>query len=156
MAGDLQYNDPNFLIIRYSTPVNETGANGSISAAAVTSEYVGSTLKVYHKAAVLGVRFEVQSGAGSAVGTNSISVSRIISGGANSIWKTHTLTTSLGASMAGDVVDISLASAMTLSSALDIAQLWANAASVHKCVVIKNVIWRYRLLPQAIETANFG
>jgi hypothetical protein len=142
------YDNPNFLVVRFSTPVNETGANGSLSAAAVSSEYAGSTLKVYQKAAILGCSFQVQSGAGSAVGTNSISISRIISGGANSIWGTKTLVTSLGASMANDVVDISLASAMTLSSIGDIAQLWAVAASVHKCVVIKNVVWRYRLLPQ--------
>ena len=143
-----QYDNPNFLVVRFSTPTNETGANGSLSAAAVASEYAGSTLKVYQKAAVLGVTFQVQSGPQSAVGTNSISISRILSGGANSVWGTKTLVTSLGASMAGDVVDISLASAMTLSSIGDIAQIWANAASAHKLVLIKNVLWRYRLLPQ--------
>ena len=149
-----QYDNPNFLIIRTSPPT--TGTNSAISCAAVTSEYLGSTLKVYNKCAILGVSFQVESGAGSAVGTNSISVSRILAGGANSIWKTHTLTTSLGASMAGDVIDISLASAMTLSSLGDVAQLWGNAASVHKCVVLKNIIWRYRLLPQDIDTTVLG
>jgi hypothetical protein len=143
-----QYDNPNFLIVRFSAPVNETGANGSLSAVAVSSEYVGSTLKVYQKAAVLGCQFQIQSGPQSAVGTNSISISRILSGGANSIWGTKTLVTSLGASMAGDVVDISLASAMTLSSIGDIAQLWAVAASVHKVCILKNVIWRYRLIQQ--------
>ena len=147
MAG-FDYNDPNFLIIREAIPT--PGVNGSVSCPSVGTAYVGSTLKVYHKAVVLGVHFEIQSGAGSAVGTNSISIARIGTAGTSSAWNTYTLVTSLGASMAGDEIDITCGSAMTLSSAGEHAAILCNAASVHKCVVIKNIVWRYRLLPQEI------
>ena len=154
--GTNHYNNPNFLIMRYSTPVAENQQNGSISCAGsgATIAFVGSTLKVYNKAVVTGVQFQVQSGAGSAVGTNSICVTRLVAGGAASAWQKKLVTTSLGASMAGDVIDISLASGLTLGSLGDSALLDNLVVSNHMSVVIKNIVWRYRMLPQEMEYAD--
>lgn len=142
----MRYDDPNYLIVRYANPNDAYVAVASV-ATGVPSVYTGSTLRIAQKAAILGVNFQINSGPASAVGTNSISVARVVLGGAASTWKTHTLTTSLGASMLNDTVDISLASAMTVSSVGDVALLIGNAASLHKCVLIKNITWRYRILP---------
>lgn len=145
------YDNPNFLLVRFHEIAGST-----ISAPSEATLYVGATLKVSHKAAVLGVAFQIQSGPGSAVGTNSISVVRLGTSATASTWKTQTLVTSLGASMANDVVDISLASAMTLTSLGEAACLKSGAASQHKCIVVKNIVWRYRLLQQALPTENIG
>jgi hypothetical protein len=156
MAGGERYDDPNFLLIRFQHPVGAAGNQGSISAASEATFYIGSSLKVSHKAAVLGVAFQVDSGPVSAVGTNSINVSRVDSAGTESVWGSLNVTTSLGASMANDVVDISLASAMTLASLSWAAILSSGAASAHKVIVIKNIVWRYRLLPQDLPQTNLG
>ena len=150
------YDNPNFLIMRYSTPISENQKNGSISCAGsgATIAFVGSTLKVYNKAVVTGVQFQVQSGAGSAVGTNSISVTRLVAGGAASAWQKRLVTTSLGASMANDVIDISLASGLTLGSLGDAVLLDNLVVSNHMSVVIKNIVWRYRMLPQELSFAD--
>jgi hypothetical protein len=138
----LKYDDVNFLIIRHQAMHGST-----ISAPSEATLYVGATLKVSQKAAVLGVAFQIQSGPGSAVGTNSIHVVRLGTSATASTWATDTLVTSLGASMANDVIDMTLASAMTLASLGVGAGIKSGAASQHKCIVIKNVVWRYRLLP---------
>jgi hypothetical protein len=144
-----KYDDVNFKLLRFSSPVGDAGAQGSISCPSLGTAYVGSTLKVAKKAAVLGVTFQIQSG-GSAAGTNSVEVARVGTGGTSSVWKAQTIVTSAGASMANDTIDISLASEMTLASLGEGAAILGNAASLDKVVIIKNIIWRYRLLPQQL------
>lgn len=150
-----KYDDPNFLLIRQQHPKGADGNQGSISAGGLASAYVGSTLKVYNKCVVLGVTFQVQSG-GSLAGTNSIKVSRIGTGGTQSAWKTLTVAASAGASMANNVLDISLNSALTIHSLGEGAVITANATSLDKCIIIKNIVWRYRMLPQKLPSGNLG
>jgi hypothetical protein len=154
--GTNNYDNPNFLVVQYATPIAENNAPGSASSNSegTIANITGSTLRVCYKAEITGVSYQIASGPQSAVGTNSISVSRTLAGGNASIWYTETITTSLGASMANDVHEYSLASAMTISSLGDIAHLQNLCASAHKNVLIKNIVWRYRLLPQTIEFAD--
>ena len=143
--GGYKYDNPNFLIIR------DHHIHGStISAPSLGDEYIGSTLKVYNKSVVLGVTFQFQS-AGSAAATQSIAITRCGTGGTNSDWQV--LVTS---SSAGLVVDISLASALTIHSLGEGAALRPSAASLDKIGTIKNIVWRYRMLPQEIPDANIG
>lgn len=153
--GEKQYDDPNFLLIRQANPVGDLGAQGSISTPALTSEYVGSTLKVFTKAVVLGCTFMVQSGA-SITGTATISIARVTPAGAVSEWEAKSFIGSAGASMAGTVIDISCKSALTLHSIGESAALIGNAASLDKVPILKNIIWRYRLLPQVLPSKNLG
>lgn len=138
-----EYNHPNFLVIR------DRQLSGAISAAGVGSAYVGSSLKVFTKAVVTGVAFRVGSG-GSAAGTNSMRISRVGTGGTLSTWQTYTMACSAGASAAGDVHDVSLASAMTIHSLGEAAALAGVAASLDKVAVLSDVVWKYRILPYAI------
>ena len=142
------YDHPNFLVIR------ERALTGAISAAGLDSAYVGASLKVAQKAIVLGVTLEVGSG-GSAAGTNSIRVSRMNAAGTLSNHQTHTVMVSAGASAVNDVIDISLSVGMTIHSLAEAAVLRGNAASLDKAGVLKDVIWRYRLLPPDVpQNAN--
>src|SRR5687768_9435867 len=103
------YDHPNFLVIR------ERQLSGAISAAGLESAYVGSSLKVAQKAIVLGVTLRVGSG-GSAAGTNSIKISRVGISGTQSTFAVQTTPMSAGASAAGDVIDISLNTLLTIHS----------------------------------------
>lgn len=134
------YDHPNFLVVR------ERHLSGAISAAGLESAYVGSSLKVAQKAIVLGVTLRVGSG-GSAAGTNSIKISRVGLSGTQSTFQVATTPMSAGASAAGDVIDISLTSALTLSSLGEAAAVAGVAASLDKVAVLSDVVWRYRLLP---------
>lgn len=135
------YDNPNYLVIR-ERQVEAAG----ISTPAAGSEYVSSTLRTRNKSVVVGCAFVVGSG-GSAAGSNSISIGRILAGGSRSIWQTLTTPMSAGASAAGDAFDISLVSAMTINSIGDVAVLVGNAASLDKVAVLKSIVWRFRTLP---------
>ena len=127
---------------------------GTISAAAANSAYIGSSLKVSRKSLVLGVHFVTDSG-GSAAATNSIHVARMNSGGTLSNWHTETIVTSAGASASGDVASIDLTSAMTVHSIGEAAVLRGGAASTDKMRVLRDVIWRYKVLPtNALKTES--
>lgn len=144
------YDHPNFLVIR------DTHKSGAISAAGLDSAYVGASLKVAQKAIVLGVTVEVGSG-GSAAGTNSLRIARMNAAGTLSNQQTQTVMVSAGASALNDVIDISLSTGMTLHSLAEAAVLRGNAASLDKVAVLKDVVWRYRLLPPDIpQNANIG
>ena len=145
----LKYDHPNFLIIR------ERQLTGAISAAGVASAYIGSSLKVFTKPVVTGVSFRVGSG-GSAAGTNSMKVSRVGTGGTQSTWQTYTMACSAGASAAGEVHDVSLASGMTIHSLGEAAALSGVAASLDKVAVLSDVVWRYRILPYDMPGGNIG
>lgn len=136
------YDHPNFLIIRE----RQLGRDDmGISSGSVGQAYSGSTLRTYQKAEVIGVTIVLASG-GSAQGSNSLKVQR----NALTNWQVLTYQASADASAAGDVVDISLTSPMTLTSVGDFACLEGNAASLDKVNVIRHVIWRYRILPHEL------
>lgn len=137
------HDHPNFLVIR------ERHLSGAISAAAVGSAYIGSSLKVYTKAIVLGCTVRVGSG-GSAAGTNSLKIARIDTLGTISNFQVATTPMSVGASAAGDVIDISLTTALTVHSLGEAAALVGHAASADKMAVFSDVVWRYKLLPADI------
>lgn len=141
------YDHPNFLVIR------ERALSGAISTAGLGSAYVGSSLKVAQKAIVLGVTLRVGSG-GSAAGTNSIKISRVGEQGTQSTFQVATTPMSAGASAAGDVIDISLTSLLTLNSLGEAAAVANVAASLDKCAVLSDVVWRYRLLPVEFAPNN--
>jgi len=144
-----QFDHPNFLVIR------ERCLSGTISTAAATSTYIGSTLKIRDKCVVLGATCRVGSG-GSAAGTQTLAIVKLDSlGTILSTKQVHSLTSSAGASALNDVYDISLASPFTLASIGEMAGITGNAASLDKIVVLSDVIWRYRVLPFVLpKTAN--
>ena len=120
----MHYDNPNFLIVR------QHAASGTFSASAASTAFVGTTLKVYTKAAVLGVTF-VMASCGSAGGDNTIAVARIASGETTaSIFQAQTCTIQKTTSAAGDVFDISLTTPMTLTTVKDKAVLAAGAATL--------------------------
>lgn len=134
-----RYDHPEFSVIR------EKHYAAAMSVSAVGTAYAGSTLRVYTKCAVVGVWYRVGSG-GSASGTNSLIVGRVQAAGTFSTYQVATTPMSAGASAAGDASYISLSSPMTLVSAGEWAALGCNAASVDKCAVMSDIIWRYRVL----------
>ena len=138
-----RYDHPNFLIVR------ERHLSGTISAPSANTAYVGSTLRTYTKSLVTGVTIIVGSG-GSAAGTNSLDVCR----GASSLMQTLTFATSAGASALNDIHDVSLTTGFTLNSIGDFACLEGGAASNDKMVVIKDIIWRYRILPSNLDSSD--
>ena len=135
-----KYDHPNHVVIR------DVDRCGAFSCAAVASGYVNAGLRVRNKSVIVGVAFRVQSG-GSAAGSNSFKVNRVGAAGTASTWQVLTTISSAGASAAGDVYDISLASALTVHSIGEGVELAGNAASLDKIPVLSNVIWRYRVLP---------
>lgn len=135
-----KYDHPNHVVIR------EVHRTGAISTAAVNSGYAGVTLRTRNKSVIVGVAFRVGSG-GSAAGSNSFKVQRINALGTTSTWQVLTTASSAGASAAGDVYDVSLASALTVHSIGEGVELVGNAASLDKVPVLSDVIWRYRVLP---------
>jgi hypothetical protein len=135
-----KYDHPNHVVIR------EKHVTGALSCTAVASGYIGSTLRTRNKSVIVGCAFRVQSG-GSAAGSNSFKVNRINAAGTTSTWQVLTTASSAGASAAGDVYDISLASALTVHSIGEGVELSGNAASLDKVAVLSDVIWRYRVLP---------
>lgn len=147
----MQFDHPNFLIIR------ERQLAGTISTAAATSAYIGSSLKVRDKCVILGATVRVGSG-GSAAGTQTLAIAKIDTGGTIlSTYQKLSLTSSAGASAAGDVYDISMTTPFTVSSIGEAAAITGNAASLDKIVVLSDVIWRYRILPVGMpQNANIG
>lgn len=135
----MQIDHPNFLVIR------QQHLSGAISCAAATSAFVGSSLKVYTKAVVLGCTFRVGS-AGSASGSNSFKIARIDTAGTISNLQVLTLT----APVAGDVIDMSMTTGFTVHSLGEAAALVGNAASADKIPVLSDVVWRYRMIPQEL------
>ena len=146
MAKGKHYDHPNYLVVR------EKHVTGALSCTAVNSGYVGSTLRTRDKSIVIGCAARVASG-GSAAGSISLSVARLGALGTASIWKTQTAASSAGASAAGDIYDISLASALTLESMGMAAHLSGNAASLDKVPVLSDIVWRYRILPFGSDSA---
>jgi hypothetical protein len=138
----MDYNHPNYLIIR-----DRQMMPGSISAAGLESAYIGSSLKVYTKAVVLGVSFRTLSA--SALASVSMRVSRVESAGTLSTWQSYTILVSAGAKW-----DISLASGMTLDDIRQAAALACSAASLDKVPVLSDIIWRYRYLPDDTQFSN--
>ena len=142
------YNHPNFLVVRERHLSQPTGTVGTrISAPAADSAYVGSTLRCYTKALVVGATVIVAAG-GSAAGTNSLDVSR----NDTSTIQTFTVNTSAGASALNDIHQLSLTEGFTLNSIGDFACILGGAASTDKMVVLKDVMWRYRLLPADLDS----
>jgi hypothetical protein len=135
----MSYSQPDYTIIR------EKHVAGAISTPGIGSGYVGSTLRSFTKAMIVGVTFRVGSG-GSAAGSNSFEVSR--QNALGTVSTQHSLVTliSAGASAAGDLMDISLTAGFTLHSAGEAAILEGTAASLDKIPVLSDVIWRYRFL----------
>lgn len=149
------YSHPNFLVIHQSHRLRPDTASG-FSVPSVNTVYVGSTLRCFTKAVVTGVTFRVASG-GSASGTNSFSVVLMDTGGTVlSARNVTTVAVSAGASAIGDVIDISLTDALTLTSMGQSAGLRTNAASLDKAAVLSDIIWRFRLLPYDIPSGNIG
>ena len=140
--GSSRYDHPNFLIVR-ERYLNSNVAG--ISSGSLGEAYLGSTLRTYQKCEVIGVSIVLASG-GSAQGTNSLRVQRT-GATTDSAFQVLTFQASADASAAGDVVDMSLTSPMTLTSFGDAAMLEAIAASLDKVNVIRSVLWRYRILP---------
>ncbi len=141
-----EYNDPNFLLIRTQA------FNGSISTAALTSAYIGASLKVYTKCLVLGCMARV--GSVSASGTNTLSIAKTdVSGTILSTYGAF----SFASAAAGNEREMSLTTGFTVSSIGEAAVLTGNAASLDKVPVLQDVIWRYRILPMPIPiTAALG
>lgn len=147
----MEYDNVNFLIIR------ERALAGTISTAAATSTYIGSSLKVRDKCVVLGATVRVGSG-GSAAGTQTLAIVKTdVLGTILTTWQKYSLTSSAGASALADVYDISLSSPFTLESIGVAAGITGNAASLDKIVVLSDIIWRYRMLPVQLPiNANMG
>jgi hypothetical protein len=136
----MSYEDSNFTHIREK---HVTAAG--ISTPGIGSGYVGSTLRSFTKAMVIGCTVRVGSG-GSIAGSNSFEVSRQNALGTVSTQHSFATIISAGASAAGDVFDMSLTSGFTLHSAGEAAILEGNAASLDKIAVLSDIIWRYRFL----------
>lgn len=142
------YNQPDF------TALQIKHITGAISVAtAVDSAYVGSTLRTFTKAVIVGVTVRVGSG-GSAAGTNSFRVARINALGTVSNMQIATVAMSAGASAAGDVIAISLTTPFTVHSFGEGAVLVGHAASLDKVAVLSDVEWRYRFLPSDQDPFN--
>ena len=99
-----RYEHPAFLTVHTERTNGQALAN---SAAAVTSHYLNSTLKVYSKALVTGCTFTTISG-GSVGGATSIGIRR-----SNSISQVFAITVSAGASALGGPKDLSLTTGLT-------------------------------------------
>ena len=145
--GGQHYDHPAFLA------VHQERTNGQVltnSAAAVTSHYINSTLKVWNKALVTGCTFTTISG-GSAGGVVTIGIRRT-----NSISELFTITVSATGSALGTTYDLSLATGLTLTSIGEDVALVADSAKTigDYGFVIGEIIWRYKLLPQDIP-GNF-
>ena len=143
------YNHPNYLVVK-ETHLQSDPAGTHISCPSINTNYIGSTLRTYTKSLVVGCTVVVQSG-GSAAGTNSLKVMRSGVDHTQSAIQVLTITGSAGASAAGDIWDISLTTGFTLASIGDYAVLEGVAASNDKLVVLSDVIWRYRILPFALD-----
>jgi len=139
------YDNPNFLLIR------EDKKSGNLSVASAGTAYNGCTLRTYTSAVILGATVVVGSG-GSAAGTSSLSIAILGTSGTAATAQSFSIT----ALTAGDVADLSLSTGLTLASAGVSAALLGNAASLDKILVLKDIIWRYRLLPYDIPAGNLG
>lgn len=138
------YSHPNFLIVR------EAHKAGTISAGTSGSEMAGSTLRTYTKSLVVGVTIIGASG-GSVGGSVSIGVCRVLAG-TRSCMQTEVVTYDKGASALNTVTHISLTEGFTVTSAGDHAVLTETSATLaDKCIVLKDVIWRYRILPSDLD-----
>jgi len=137
-----QHNDPNFLVIRTQA------FDGSISCAGLGSAYVLSSLKVYTKALVLGCTARVGSVSSSA--TNSLSIAKITPAGAI----TNMQAFSFATAVAGAVREMSLTAGFTVHSLGEAAAITGNASALHQVPVLSDVIWRYRILPDAIPISS--
>lgn len=139
----MDYAHPQFIY------VNQKHITGAISVAtAVDSAYVGSTLRSFTAAIVMGVSFRIGSG-GSIAGSNSFKVGRINALGTLSIQQVFTSIISAGASAAADCYDIALTNGMTIHSMGEAAVLIGQAASLDKIPVLSDVIWRFRVAPSS-------
>ena len=142
-----QYDHPNFLVVR------DAYLAGTISASASGTDFIGSTLRTYTKSLILGVTIIGASG-GSVGGSVSIGVCRNVSG-TRSLMQTEIVTYDKGASALNTVTNISLTSGFTLSSAGSYAVLIETSATLaDKSIVLKDVIWRYRILPPDLESTS--
>lgn len=145
MADKTYYNHPNFLLVR------EDKKSGTISCPSSGTCFVGSTLRAYTKALVIGASVIIGSG-GSVGGSVSLSIRQGEVGGTASVKQAWVTTLSAGASAANEILNLSLTAGFTLASIGDFAALGAVAASLaDKCPVIKDIIWRYRILPEQLD-----
>lgn len=145
MADKTYYDHPNFLIVR------EDKKSGTISCPSSGTCFVGSTLKTYTKALVVGASIIVGSG-GSVGGTVSLSIRQGEVGGSTSVKQAWVTTLSAGASAANDILNLSLTAGFTLASVGDFAALGAVAATLaDKCPVLKDIVWRYKILPEQLD-----
>lgn len=143
------YDHPAFMVIHQK----KTNSNNEIanSASAVGTSFINSTLNVYSKALVLGCTMVVASG-GSVGGAVTLGISR---GGSSA--EKFLVTISAGASALDQVIDMSLATGLTLLSITEFVTIDAETALTlaDRGAVFKDFIWRYRMLPQDIpENAN--
>jgi hypothetical protein len=121
------------------------------SVSAVGTAFINSTLKVYSKALVLGCTVLVASGA-SVGGAVTLGISR---GGSSA--QVFSIVVSATTSCAGDVHDLSLTTGLTLTSISEFVTVDLETALTlaDRGLVLQDIIWRYRMLPQDIpECAN--
>jgi hypothetical protein len=137
----MDYDHPNYLVIR------DRHLTGNISAAGLESAYIGSSLKTYTKAVVIGVAFRV--GSVSAAASVSMRVARVQSSGTISVWQNSTILVS-----AGGIYDISLASGLTVADLHEAAALACSAASLDKVPVLSDIVWRYRMIQDDTQLSN--
>jgi hypothetical protein len=135
------YDSPDYLVMRTHWQ------RGAYSCSTNDSTYSGPSFRCYTKALILGVHLAIGSG-GSAAGVCTIGISRAGTSDTLSVMQVVTTTLSAGASASNDCIDIEMTTPFTLESIGMAAVIeGAGSSAVSHCPVLKDVTFRYKLLP---------
>lgn len=147
------YNDPTYTVVREAA-LGEMAAATGYSVPATASMYAcggrTSQFRTRQRCVVLGVTVIGGSG-GSVGGTVSLKIARLVAGGAESLMTGKSVNASKTTSFLGNVEEITCSlTPITLESIGDCVYLTAESSTLSdKCANLTNIIWRYRLLPNA-------
>lgn len=136
-----QYDHPDNALMR------EVHLDGPMSASAAETAFVGSTLRSYTKAGIVGVTFKIASG-GSISNNGTIEVCKLNPDG--TVLTAHQKQTCAiqATTAAPTVYDVSLTTPLTLTSFQEAVVLKAPAGTIaDKGCVLGDIVWRYKLLP---------
>lgn len=149
----MAYNDPKYTVIHQQMLGEMLVATG-YSVPATASMYAcggrTSQFRCRDRAVVLGVTVVGGSG-GSAGGTVSLKIARLVAGGSESLMTAKSIMASKTASFLGNVEEITCSlNPITLESFGDCVYLTAESTTLaDKCANLTNIVWRYRLLPKS-------
>lgn len=152
------YDNPRYNIIQQYA-LGEMAAATAYSVPATASMYaVGgrtSQFRCRDRCVILGVTVIGASG-GSVGGTVSLKIARLIAGGSESLMTGKSVNASATSSFLNNVEEINCTtSPITLESFGDSVYLTAESSTLaDKCANLKNIIWRYRLLPTQANDAT--